>query len=125
MATDDSIQRAILSIPDRKQIGLTTHDAKDPETRFPPITALHPPAGASNVLLILFDDVGFGASSVFGGPCRTPTAERSAADGLTTAFTQLFSGTVEWVQIDIGAAAEDADHRIGAEERFNLAMARQ
>ena len=43
----------------------------------------------------------------------------------TTAFTQLFSGTVKWVQIDIGAAAKDADHRIGAEERFNLAMARQ
>jgi hypothetical protein len=29
------------------------------------------------------------------------------------------------VQIDIDAAAKDADHMIGAEERFNLAMARQ
>src|SRR6185369_7855188 len=28
------------------------------------------------------DDVGFGASSAFGGPCRTPTAERLAANGL-------------------------------------------
>jgi hypothetical protein len=82
MATDDSIQRAILPIPDSKQIGLITYDAKDPETRFPLITPLRPPAGAPNVLLILLDDVGFGASSVFGGPCRTPTAERLAADGL-------------------------------------------
>ena len=36
-----------------------------------------------------------------------------------------FSGKVNWVQIDIDAAAEDADHMIGAEERFKLAMARQ
>jgi arylsulfatase A-like enzyme len=82
MTTPDSIQREILPIPDRKPIGLTTYDAKDPETEFPPITQLRPPAGAPNVLFVLLDDVGFGASSVFGGPCRTPTAERLAADGL-------------------------------------------
>jgi arylsulfatase A-like enzyme len=35
-----------------------------------------------NVLLVLLDDVGFGAPSAFGGPCRTPTAERLAAGGL-------------------------------------------
>ena len=35
-----------------------------------------------NVLLILLDDMGFGASSAFGGPCRMPVAERLAADGL-------------------------------------------
>jgi arylsulfatase A-like enzyme len=82
MATSDSIQRGILPIPDRKPVGLTTYDAKDPETKFPPITPLRPPDGAPNVLVILLDDVGFGASSVFGGPCQTPTAERLAADGL-------------------------------------------
>ena len=31
---------------------------------------------------MLLDDVGFGASSAFGGPCRTPTADRLAAGGL-------------------------------------------
>jgi arylsulfatase len=36
-----------------------------------------------------------------------------------------FTGTIKWVQIDIDAAAKDVDHRIGAEERFQLAMARQ
>jgi hypothetical protein len=36
-----------------------------------------------------------------------------------------FSGKVNWVQIDIDAAAKDVDHKIGAEERFQLAMARQ
>ena len=38
--------------------------------------------GAPNVLVILLDDVGFAASTAFGGPCATPTAERLAADGL-------------------------------------------
>ena len=34
------------------------------------------PKGAPNVLLILTDDVGFGASSTFGGPVLTPTMDR-------------------------------------------------
>jgi arylsulfatase len=33
-------------------------------------------------MIVLLDDVGFGASSAFGGPCNTPTAERLAARGL-------------------------------------------
>ena len=41
-----------------------------------------PPAGAPNVLIILLDDVGFGSSSAFGGPCETPVAEKLAANGL-------------------------------------------
>src|SRR5437764_1001068 len=82
MDSKDSIQRSVLPIPDRKPIGLTTYDAKDPDTKFSPITPLRPPTGAPNVLVILLDDVGFGASSAFGGPCRTPNAERLAAQGL-------------------------------------------
>jgi arylsulfatase A-like enzyme len=74
--------RAMLPIPDQAPRGLTTYDAKDPDTSYPPIEPLTPPAGAPNVLIILLDDVGFGASSAFGGPCRTPTAERLAAGGL-------------------------------------------
>ncbi len=78
----DRHARAILPIPDRPATGLITYDAKDPDTAFPPIEPLLPPAGAPNVLVVLLDDVGFGASSAFGGPCRTPTAERLAAGGL-------------------------------------------
>jgi len=78
----DRHARTMLPIPDRPAIGLTTYDAKDPETTYPPIEPLVPPAGAPNVLVVLLDDVGFGASSAFGGPCRTPTAERLAAGGL-------------------------------------------
>ena len=36
-----------------------------------------------------------------------------------------FSGTVHWVQIDIDEKAEDFDHLITPEERWQLAMARQ
>ena len=59
-----------------------TYDAKDPDTAFPPIEPLLPPAGAPNVLIVLIDDCGFGASSAFGGPVSTPTFERLAAEGL-------------------------------------------
>ncbi len=76
------VQRDILPIPDVKHVGLTTYDAKDPDTTYPPITMLRPPKGAPNVLIVLVDDVGFGASSAFGGPCNTPTAERLAAGGV-------------------------------------------
>ena len=75
-------QRQILPIPDRQHVGLTTYDAKDPETKFPPIEELRPPKGAPNVLIILLDDVGFGASSAFGGPCLTPAFEALAENGL-------------------------------------------
>lgn len=39
------------------------------------------PAGAPNVVLILLDDVGFGATSAFGGAARTPQLEKLAAEG--------------------------------------------
>jgi arylsulfatase len=78
----DTVQRTVLPIPDRSHVGLTTFDAKDPATSFPPIEPLRPPAGAPNVLVVLLDDVGFGASSAFGGPIATPAFERLAEDGL-------------------------------------------
>jgi arylsulfatase A-like enzyme len=79
---DRLVKRDILPIPDDQWVGLTTYDAKDPDTKYPPIVPLRPPSGAPNVLIVLLDDVGFGASSAFGGPCRTPTAERLAKGGL-------------------------------------------
>jgi arylsulfatase len=82
VTTHDRHARNVLPIPDRDHVGLTTYDAKDPDTSFPPIEPLRPPAGAPNVLIVLLDDVGFGASSAFGGPVPTPTAERLAGDGL-------------------------------------------
>jgi arylsulfatase len=82
LSQDREIQREILPIPDRPYAGLVTYDAKDPDTSFPPIEPLRPPEGAPNVLVVLLDDVGFAASSAFGGLCSTPTAERLADNGL-------------------------------------------
>ena len=82
MSEQDVVNRTHLPIPSKTRTGLITYDAKDPDCAFPPIEPLRPPAGAPNVLLILLDDVGFGASSAFGGPCQTPVAERLAAGGL-------------------------------------------
>ena len=77
-----NLSRSILPIPDRTHIGLTTYDAKDPDSKFPPIEPLRPPKGAPNVLIVLLDDVGFAASSAFGGPCQTPNFEKLASNGL-------------------------------------------
>ncbi len=82
MSSQDTIQRSILPIPDKQYVGVTTYDAKDPDTKFPPIEPLRPPKGAPNVLIVLLDDVGFAASSAFGGAINTPTAERLAKGGL-------------------------------------------
>jgi arylsulfatase len=78
----DGRQRAVLPIPDRNHVGVTTYDAKSPDTNFPPIEPLRPPEGSPNVLVVLIDDAGFGSSSAFGGPCATPNFERLAANGL-------------------------------------------
>jgi arylsulfatase len=82
MPEQSDVKRDILPIHDRQHVGVTTYDAKDPATSFPPIEPLRPPEGAPNVLVILLDDAGFGSSSAFGGPCQTPTFERLAEQGL-------------------------------------------
>ncbi|MFN7733113.1 MAG: arylsulfatase [Pirellula sp.] len=54
--------------------------AKDSVSDFP--QPLQAPEGAPNILLVLLDDVGFGATSVFGGPCQTPNFQKLADRGL-------------------------------------------
>ena len=82
MDSVNDFSRTVLPIPDAGRTGLITYDARDPDTKYPPITQLRPPKGAPNVLVILIDDAGFGSSSAFGGPCQTPNAEALAAGGL-------------------------------------------
>lgn len=47
-----------------------------------PVEPVRPPAAAPNVVIVLVDDMGFGASSPYGGPCEMPTAQRLSDDGL-------------------------------------------
>ena len=68
--------------PFKGHIGRT---AKDSTQDFP--KDVRAPKGAPNILLILTDDVGFGASTTFGGPIPTPTMDRLAKNGLR--YTQF------------------------------------
>jgi arylsulfatase len=72
--------RTALPIPQAPAKAPLAYDAH--EAKAPAIKPLRAPADAPNVIIVLVDDMGFGASSAFGGPCNMPTAERLAANGL-------------------------------------------
>ena len=74
------LDRGVLPIPDVTPVGLTTYDAKDPATSYPPIRPMRPPEGrAQRALIVLIDDVGFGAVERLRRP--DPHAGRRAAGG--------------------------------------------
>jgi arylsulfatase A-like enzyme len=81
------VDRTQLPIPDTqyKYPGKVPLDARD--AKFPPIKELRPPAGAPNVVVILLDDIGFGAASTFGGGINMPTLDALAKSGLR--YTQF------------------------------------
>ena len=72
--------REVLPIPDIQQPYPSALYGKDVKPT--PAKPLRPPEGAPNVVIILIDDMGFGASSAFGGPIHMPTLERVANEGL-------------------------------------------
>ena len=85
MGTKDSTQGTPsngepLPKPDAPFNGKIGRTVKDSKPDFP--KGVEAPAGAPNILLILTDDVGFGATSVFGGPIQTPNFQRVADRGL-------------------------------------------
>jgi arylsulfatase A-like enzyme len=55
----------------------------------------------------------------FGSDTASPVSDDYTSEG------SHFTGTVEWVQLDIAEAAEDLDHLITPEERLKIAMTRQ
>lgn len=63
--------------PFKGQIGLNAAQS----TPYWPMRVV-PPKGAPNILLIMTDDVGFGAPSTFGGVIPTPALDRIANEGL-------------------------------------------
>ena len=74
------LDRSVLPIPEPPFKGKIGRTAADSVPDFP--KGVEAPEGAPNVLLILTDDVGFGASSTFGGPIQTPNLQRLADAGL-------------------------------------------
>ena len=121
MSSKDDVSRSNLPIPDIQHSGLITYDAKDPDTRFPPIRDVRPPRGAPNVLVILIDDVGYGATSAFGGPCQTPNFEKLATGGLkSTRFH-----TTALVLADATGAAHRPKSSLGRHGRHHRDRDRQ
>lgn len=76
----DSIDRSVLPLAEASFHGRIDSNEATSQADFPKEPGA--PAGAPNVLLIMTDDVGFGASSTFGGPIQTPSFDKLAASGL-------------------------------------------
>ena len=62
--------------------GVVNVDIRDSVPDWEPFLQPKAPEGAPNVLMIVWDDVGYGAMDVFGGPIETPTMRRIADPGL-------------------------------------------
>jgi arylsulfatase len=77
---DDGVPRSVLPLSGRFSAGVTPVD--DRMTQSIAEEDIRPPSGAPNVIVVLLDDVGFGATSAFGGPCDTPALERVGREGL-------------------------------------------
>jgi arylsulfatase A-like enzyme len=75
-----AVAQDVLPRPESPFKGHMGRKAKESKTDFPKEVAA--PKSAPNILVILTDDVGFGASSTFGGPIPTPTMDRLAKQGL-------------------------------------------
>ena len=75
-----STEQQILPKPDPQFQGVISADSAKSRAAFPEeVTARQ---GAPNVVLILVDDVGFSATSTFGGAIQTPNFDKLASTGL-------------------------------------------
>ena len=74
------MDRTVLPIQPPTYPPITEMDARNATK--PPTFDIKPPEGAPNVVIVLIDDIGFGATSPFGGAIETPTFQRLADSGL-------------------------------------------
>jgi arylsulfatase len=72
--------RTSLPLPEGPRPSYTAIDARN--AKMPARSDVKAPKGAPNVVIILIDDLGFGATSAFGGPIKTEALDRLAANGL-------------------------------------------
>src|SRR3954466_11253935 len=69
-------------MPKQDWNGRVAVDIRDSQPDWTPFVRPKAPAGAPNVLMIVWDDVGYGAMDVFGGPIEMPTTRRIAEHGI-------------------------------------------
>ena len=74
------MDRTILPIHPPSTEPITEMDARNVEK--PDIFQVKAPEGAPNIVIVMIDDIGFGATTTFGGAIKTPTFERLADNGL-------------------------------------------
>ena len=79
-ANSDAIDRTILPIQPPAVAPISEMDARN-VTKPEPFD-IKAPQGAPNVVVVLIDDIGFGATSTFGGVIETPSFDRLAENGL-------------------------------------------
>ena len=79
-AEQHQFDRTILPIAEPIPPTYTELDVRN--TKPPPRFEIIAPQGAPNVIIVLIDDLGFGATSTFGGPIPTPTLDQLAQGGL-------------------------------------------
>ncbi|HET6566121.1 MAG TPA: arylsulfatase, partial [Xanthomonadales bacterium] len=80
LADETGFDRTVLPIQLPKRPVYTELDVHN--VPMPPNPKVTAPPGAPNVVIVLVDDLGFGATQAFGGPIPTPTLDRLAAEGL-------------------------------------------
>ena len=115
-ATPYKIDRTVLPIQPPPHKVITTMDARDATK--PERFEIKAPEGSPNVVIVLIDDIGFGATETFGGSIKTPTFDSLAEEGLrwtrfhTTALcsptrASLLSGRNHH-QVNVGSVMEVA-----------------
>ena len=70
VSAKDKLDRTSLPIQEPKRPTYSELDVRNVEA--PPFFEVKAPKGAPNVVIVLIDDVGFGATSTFGGRLRLP-----------------------------------------------------
>jgi arylsulfatase len=79
-AQTGSVDRTVLPIQPPTAAPISEIDVRN--ATMPPLFSVAAPEGAPNVLIVLLDDVGFGATDAFGGPIDTTALDELAAEGL-------------------------------------------
>ena len=75
-----AMDRTVLPVQAPERQTFSELDARN--AKMPSHFEVNAPEGAPNVVIILIDDLGFGATQTYGGPIPTPTLDRLAANGL-------------------------------------------
>ncbi|MDP2354734.1 MAG: arylsulfatase [Beijerinckiaceae bacterium] len=81
VAQTENLNRTVLPVTEPAREPITTLDARN--AKIPPRFEVKAPQGAPNVVIVLIDDLGFGAPSTFGGPIAMPTLDKLAQGGLS------------------------------------------